>query len=327
MIKKALQLLNFTALATETQTERRIPVGGQAVIEGVLMKGPKDWGLAVREPEGSIWLKSWLSSQWTEKPILKLPIIRGFVTMIEMMRIGTKALSLSAEVSLGEEESFSFWELLCTIAFALFFVVGLFVALPMFLSEFAARQFALSDIWKNAIEGVVRAAVFIGYVAVISLWGDMRRVFEYHGAEHKTINAYEANAELVPANVAKYSRIHRRCGTSFLLIVVLVSIFVFSLITAHGVAAKILLRLVLLPLVIGISYEFIRAAAKSDGWGRVCIAPALTLQYVTTKEPSFDQLEIAIAALNLALNPELDNSAQWENKKMKKTENSTEAQV
>lgn len=314
----SLRLIN---LAAETE-ERRIPVGGQAVIEGVLMKGPEHWGLAVREPEGKIWFKSWLSSKWLEKPVWKLPIIRGCATMVDMMRVGMNALSISAEVSLGEEDTFSPWELAGSILFALLFVVGLFIALPMFLSEFVSAHCGLSAVWKNCIEGIVRAFVFIGYVAVISLWKDMRRVFEYHGAEHKTINAYEHYAELTPENVAKYSRIHRRCGTSFLLIVVFVSIIVFSFIRVDTAMARVLSRVVLLPLVIGISYEFIRAAAKSDGWGKTCIAPALTLQYVTTRVPSEDQLEVAIAALDLALHPEKDNSAEWENKKKLNAENS-----
>jgi len=338
MIKRVFELFNFVNSATEAEAERRIPVGGQAVIEGVLMKGPQHWGLAVREPEGNIWLKSWLASKWIENPWLKLPLIRGVATMIDMMRIGTKALSLSAEVSLGEEDSFTFGELVGSIAFALLFVIGLFIALPMFLSEFITENYGLSAVWKNCLEGVFRAIVFIGYVFVISLWGDMRRVFEYHGAEHKTINAYEAYADLTPDSVANYSRIHRRCGTSFLLIAVFVSIVVFSVVTVDTAMGRVLSRIVLLPLVIGISYEFIRAAAKSDGWGKVCIAPALSLQYITTREPSADQLEVAIASLHIALNPELDNSAEWENKKKQKdiaenlqnaenTENTTEPQV
>ena len=323
LLRNIVRSFNFAA----EEAARRIPVGGQAVIEGVLMKGPEHWGLAVREPNGAIWLKSWLSSKWLDKPFWKLPIIRGCATMADMMRIGMNALSISAEVSLGEEDTFSPWELVVSILFALVFVVGLFIALPMFLSEFAASHLQLSAVWKNCIEGIVRAFVFISYVVIISLWQDMRRVFEYHGAEHKTINAYEHYAELTPENVSQYSRIHRRCGTSFLLIVVVVSIIVFSFIRVDTAYGRVLSRVLLLPVVIGISYEFIRAAAKSDGWGKVCIAPALTLQYVTTRVPSLDQLEVAIAALDLALHPEKDNSAEWENKKKLNQENRKEAQV
>jgi len=281
------------------------------------MKGPEHWGLAVREPGGNIWLKAWLGSEWLRHGIWKWPIVRGFATMVEMMRIGMHALSLSAEVSLGEDENISTLEMIGSIAIALIAVVGLFIALPMLFSEYMYSHFALSNAWKNTAEGVLRGVVFIGYVAIIGLWKDMRRVFEYHGAEHKTINAYEHYAELTPESVANYSRIHRRCGTSFLIVVILVSIVVFSFISSNSVFWRIASRVILLPVVIGISYEFIRGASNSDTWGRICIMPALSLQYITTRIPSPDQLEIAIAALDLALHPEKDNSAEWENIKDK----------
>jgi uncharacterized protein YqhQ len=305
--------LNVIITAFTDGAPRRIPVGGQAVIEGVLMKGPEHWGLAVREPGGKIWLKAWLGSKWLKHGIWKWPIVRGFATMIEMMRIGMHALSLSAEVSLGEDENISTLEMIGSIAIALVAVVGLFIAMPMLFSEYLSSHFVLSNTWKNTAEGVLRAVIFIGYVAIIGLWKDMRRVFEYHGAEHKTINAYEHYAELTPESVARYSRIHRRCGTSFLIVVILVSIVVFSFISSNSVLWRIASRVILLPVVIGISYEFIKSASNSDTWGRVCIMPALTLQYITTRIPSSDQLEVAIAALDLALHPEKDNSAEWEN--------------
>lgn len=285
----------------------RIPVGGQAVIEGVLMKGPEHWGLAVREPGGRIWLKSWLGSDWIKHGIWKLPVIRGFATMVEMMRIGMKALSLSAEISLGEEDKISPLEMALSIAVAIFAVIGLFIALPMFVAEYLTYLFNLSHVWKNAAEGVMRGLVFIGYVALIGMWKDIRRVFEYHGAEHKTINAYEQGSELTPEAVSRYSRIHRRCGTSFLLVVIFVSIIVFSAIGGGSIAWRIGSRVLLLPFVIGISYEFIKGASNSDTWGRVCIMPALSLQYITTRAPSPDQIEVALAALDLALHPEKDN--------------------
>ena len=287
--------------------KKRIPVGGQAVIEGVLMKGPEHWGLAVREPSGNIWLKAWLGSEWLKHGIWKLPVVRGFATMVEMMRIGTRALSMSAEISLGEEDKITPLEMAGSIAVAIAAVVGLFVALPLFVSEHITSLFNLSHIWKNIIEGFTRGVVFVSYVALIGLWKDIKRVFAYHGAEHKTINAYENDAELTPETVANYSRIHRRCGTSFLLVVILVSIIVFSAIGGGSVLWRIGSRVVLLPFVIGLSYEFIRGASNSETWGRACIKPALSLQYITTKEPSLDQIEVALAALDLALHPEKDN--------------------
>jgi len=282
----------------------KIPVGGQAVIEGVLMKGPEHWGLAVRKPDGCIWLKAWLGSGWLKKGAWKWPVIRGFATMVEMMRIGMKALSVSAEISLGEEDKISPLEMAASVAVAIFAVVGLFVAFPMFVSEYFTSVFSLSHIWKNTMEGIMRGVIFVGYIAVIGLWKDIQQVFAYHGAEHKTINAYESGAELTPESVSHYSRIHRRCGTSFLIVVIIVSIIVFSVIGGGSVLWRVGSRVVLLPLVIGISYEFIKAASNSETWGRICIKPALSLQYLTTREPGLDQLEVAIAALNLALCPE-----------------------
>ena len=289
---------------------KRIPVGGQAVIEGVLMKGPEHWGLAVREPSGGVWLKAWLGSEWLKRGAWKWPVVRGFATMVEMMRIGMRALSMSAEISLGEEDKISPLEMAGSIAVALVAVVGLFVALPMFVSEYLTSLFDLTHVWKNVAEGVMRGVIFVGYVAAIGMWKDIQRVFAYHGAEHKTINAWEHGADLTPESVSHYSRIHRRCGTSFLLVVILVSIIVFSAIGGGGVLWRIGSRVVLLPLVIGISYEFIKSASNSDTWGKACIYPALSLQYITTREPDLSQLEIGIAALDLALHPEKDNSTQ-----------------
>ena len=286
---------------------KRIPVGGQAVIEGVLMKGPEHWGLAVREPGGKIFLKFWRGSEWLKKGIWKYPIVRGFATMAEMMRVGMRALSMSADISLGEEEKITPIESAVSICAALLGVVAIFVALPMFVSEFLTERFALSHIWKNIAEGLLRGIIFVGYVALISLWKDIRRVFEYHGAEHKTINAYESGETLTPERASRYSRIHRRCGTSFLIIVVLVSILVFSVIGGGGVVWRVGSRVVLLPVVIGLSYEFIKAASNSDSWGLYLMKPALLLQYITTREPSPDQLEVAIAALEVALNPAKEN--------------------
>lgn len=282
----------------------RIPIGGQAVIDGVLMKGPEHWGLAVRRPNGLIWRKSWLGSDWLKKSFWKLPIIRGFASMAEMMRIGMRALSLASEISLGEEDTISPLEMVFSVVIALVAVVGLFVALPMLVSEFISSRFVLPHFGKNVVEGATRGVVFISYVALIGLWKDIQQVFAYHGAEHKTINAYENGAELYPESVASYSRIHRRCGTSFILIVIFVSIIVFSAIGGGSVIWRISSRVVLLPLVIGISYEFIRGASNSDTWGRICIMPALSFQYLTTREPCAGQLEVAIVALEVALHPE-----------------------
>lgn len=279
----------------------RIPIGGQAVIEGVLMKGPLHWGLAIREPGGDIWRKSWESSDWLKKGVWKYPVIRGFASMVEMMKVGMKALSTSTEISLGEDDSIGPLGMALTIIVAVAAVVGLFVALPMFVSELAVSRFGAGHMVKSALEGVMRAIVFITYVAVIGQWKDIQQVYRYHGAEHKTINAWENGAELTPDAVARYSRIHRRCGTSFMLVVVFVSIIVFSCIGGGSVLWKIGSRVILLPLVIGLSYEFIKWASASQTLGRICIMPALSLQYLTTREPDIGQIEVALAALDSAL--------------------------
>lgn len=282
---------------------RVIPVGGQAVIEGVLMKGPEHWGLVVREPSGNLWTKAWLGSEWLKKKPWTLPVLRGFASMAEMMRIGMKALSLSAERALGEEESFTWKELAISILFAVLMVAGLFIALPVWVSDKLTALSGAAHVTKNIIEGVVRASVFIGYVAIVSLWKDIRRVFCYHGAEHKTINAYENRLALSVESVEGCSRIHRRCGTSFMLVVVAVSILVFSFFGEGPVWVRALARIALLPLVVGLSYEVIRGAARSGAWGRILIWPALSLQYITTREPDESMLEVAIRSLKAALDP------------------------
>lgn len=283
--------------------ERVIPVGGQAVIEGVLMKGPQHWGLAVREPSGKIWTKAWLGSEWLKKKPWTIPVIRGFASMVEMMRIGMRALSLSAERALGEDDSFTWKELAISIFFAVLMVAGLFIALPVWLSDKLTTFLGASYVMKNVLEGVTRALVFIGYVVIVSVLKDIRRVFAYHGAEHKTINAYETRAPLTIEGVGRCSRIHRRCGTSFMLVVVAVSILVFSFFGGGPVWQRAAARIFLLPLVVGLSYEVIKGAANSDTWGKVLIWPALSLQYVTTREPDDTMLEVAIKSLEVALDP------------------------
>jgi uncharacterized protein YqhQ len=286
---------------------RRIPVGGQAVIEGVLMKGPEHWGLVVREPGGSLWSKAWRGSLWLKRGAWKWPVIRGFASMADMMKIGMKALSISAERALGEEERFSVAEMAISVTAAILMVAGFFIALPVWLSDHIAPADA-SFLTKNLIEGLARCAVFVTYIAAIGMWKDIQRVFSYHGAEHKTINAYERDVPLTPESVASCSRIHRRCGTSFLLVVVAVSILVFSFFENGPLWYRAAMRVLLLPLVIGLSYEVIRDASKSDTWGKYLIMPALSLQYLTTREPDASMLEVAIKSLGVALDPEAARS-------------------
>ena len=280
-----LSLWADDASCDEAGEPKRIPVGGQAVIEGVLMKGPENWGLAVREPDGSLWSSSWRGAAWLERGAWKWPIIRGFASMVEMTRTGMRALSISAERALGEEESFSAVETIVSAAITILLVVGLFIALPVWVSDKFSEWTGVSEAAKNVAEGVVRGSVFVLYIAVIGLWKDIQRVFAYHGAEHKTINAYEGGCSLDPGSVAGCSRLHMRCGTSFILVVVVVSIVIFSFMGEGPVWRRAALRVILLPVVIGLSYEVIRGASRSDTWGKYLIMPALSLQYLTTREP------------------------------------------
>lgn len=291
------------ALMLMSGGDRSIPVGGQAVIEGVLMRGPEHWGLVVREPDGKMWRKAWAGSEWMKRGLWRLPIARGFANMVEMLRVGTRALTLSADRALGEEESFSWIETAITMIAAIAMVAGLFIALPVWLADTAAASFGLPSVARHVTEGVMRCLVFVGYIAAAGLSADMRRVFAYHGAEHKTINAWEAGLPIGAEHSALCSRIHRRCGTSFLVIVAIVSIAIFSLLADGPFWYRACGRIVLLPLVTGVSYEIIRAASRGGALCGALIAPALALQYLTTREPDREMLEVASASLETALDP------------------------
>lgn len=222
--------------------------------------------------------------------------------MCEMLGVGFRALSRSAEVALEEtQEKLTFKDILVSVGVAVLAVGGLFIALPLWL----AGKIAAAPLTVNITEGVLRAVIFIGYVAAIGMWGDIRQVFRYHGAEHKTINAFEHGLDMTPENIMTCSRIHPRCGTSFLLIAVIVSIVVFSpvkaLIAGESFVLQVAARIVLIPVVIGISYEIIRLASRSGKVGLCVIAPFLSLQYLTTREPNIHHAEVALASLNTAM--------------------------
>lgn len=296
-IFKDVASLSFLALEPE-----KLPVGGQAVIEGVLMRGPASWGLAVREEAGTLFEKVWPNRPWASVGVWKYPVLRGLATMAEMMVVGFRALSLSAEVSLGQEEKVSWWEMVLTVVIALLLVAGLFVAFPVWMTDRIVGPDWGKTWGGRSIEGFFRAAVFVAYIGIIGMWKDMRRVFEYHGAEHKTINAYESGLPLDDMGSLKgFSRFHTRCGTSFLLVVVGVSIVVFSLAGDGTLWWRVGSRILLLPFVVGISYEIIRAASRFPRAGKWIMCPTLWLQYLTTREPDESQLRVAVRALELAL--------------------------
>ncbi len=286
----------------------KINIGGQAVIEGVLMRAPRSMAIAVRRPDGEIIVKRDTVVPLSEKfPLVKLPLVRGAVALFTSLIIGMKALSFSANeaISEGEEkEEMSSLAMGGTIAVALLFGILLFFILPLFLTKLLIPIIGESNIVFNLVDGLIRMLVFLIYVYSISRMSDIQRVFQYHGAEHKSIFAFEAGISLTVENVKQFSRLHPRCGTSFLLIVMLVSIVVFSLIPkAWPFYLKAGSRIILLPLIAGCSYELLKWSAKYEKSRlvRMLIAPGLALQKLTTREPDDAQLEVAIRSLEEAL--------------------------
>lgn len=284
-------------------------IGGQAVIEGVMMRGPKDIATAVREPSGNITVKVDPLKSITDKyPILKKPLLRGVVALGEALIYGLKALSFSAQAAGEEGEELTDKEMAMTMLFSLGLAIVLFVIIPTFAAKYIHSAITDPKL-LNIFEGVLRLLIFLGYVAAISRLKDIQRVFEYHGAEHKVINAYEAGVPLDPEHVRPYSRLHPRCGTNFLLIVMIVSIITFAFLGWPDLWMRILSRVLLMPLVAGIAYEIIRFAGRSESqWVACAIAPGLWLQHLTTREPDDSQIEVAIRALE-AVKPQEEQKA------------------
>lgn len=273
-------------------------IGGQAVIEGVMMRGPETVATAVREPSGEIGVKTEAVSSITKRyPILKKPMIRGVVALAESLILGLRSLSYSAQKAGEEGEELSNREIVLTMAFSLILAIVLFVIIPTAAAKYIHS--AITDpMWLNLAEGGLRMAIFLLYVFGISRLKDIQRVFEYHGAEHKTIHAYESGVPLTVENVQSYSTLHPRCGTAFLLIVMVVSIIMFAFLGWPDLWLRIVSRIILLPVVAGISYEIIRFAGRSQSQiVQIAILPGLWLQKITTRQPDDEQVEVAIRAL------------------------------
>lgn len=295
-------------------------IGGQAVIEGVMMRGPKEIATAVRKSDGSIVIdKKPVYSVITKYKLNKIPIVRGVVSFFESMITGMKCLMYSADqMDIEEDEGykpskFEQWledklgdkikdiAIYFSVVVALIFSVGLFMLLPNALAT-VVKNFTESHVILNISEGVIRMLIFLGYLLLVSRMKDIKRVFEYHGAEHKTIATYESGAELTVENARGHSRLHPRCGTSFLLFVMVVSIIIFSLLRWGSMWQNMLYRLLLLPVVAGLSYEMIKIAGRSKNrFVALLIQPGLWLQKITTREPDDSQLEVAIASLKAVL--------------------------
>ncbi len=303
--------------------QRDAPVGGQAVLEGVMMRGVSTWAVAVRKPLpeqitekgldpeeaalGEIDVQSFpLTSVLKKHRILRLPIIRGVVALGESLAIGFKALGISANAQLPEDEpeiSGGMWA--GTVVLALALAIGLFFVLPVGLTSLIKDELNSSFLFW-LVEGVLRTAIFLAYLVLISRLRDLRRVFEYHGAEHKVISCYEAGLPLTTANAKRFSRLHPRCGTSFLLIVMIVAIFVFAPLGLPAWYWLVLSRILGVPLIAGISFEIIKFAGRNRRyrWVRAIMWPGLMLQKLTTREPDYDQLAVSIAAMQAVLDVE-----------------------
>lgn len=307
----------------------RTSIGGQALIEGVMMRGPKETAMAVRVPDGSITVEKVYDERDRKNPkILKLPFIRGIINFVQTMILGYKTIMRSAELAgidddaepskfdkfLEEKLGEKLFAVVGVIAMVLGVVlaVGLFVLVPTTLVKLFNTYIYNLGVFTSVAEGIIKIAVFIGYLALVSLMPDMKRVFAYHGAEHKTIACYEAGEELTVENARKHTRFHPRCGTSFILIVLIISIVVFLAVPAElGILMRFLLRILLLPLVVGIGYEIVKFVGRHDNkFTRIISAPGIFLQRLTTNEPDDSQLEVAIASLN-AVKPEEKSEAEW----------------
>jgi len=286
-------------------------VGGQAVLEGVMMRSPGNWAVAVRTPGGTIaQVTRPIDSAMARHRWLRLPIVRGVVALGESLAIGFRALAISANYAAQEEgeedvepdKELSRGALIFAFAIAIGFAVALFKVTPGLITEALPIK---SGGWFVIVEGLIRVTIFVAYLSLISLLPDLRRVFQYHGAEHKAINAYEAGEELEPENVQRYSLIHPRCGTAFLLWVMVIAVFVFAFFGRPSWYWLIVERIALLPVIAGLAYELIRFAGKHQNRVVMTIlAPGLWLQRLTTREPSLDQLEVSIRALREVLQRE-----------------------
>lgn len=301
----------------------KVNIGGQAVIEGVMMKHQSSYAVAVRKPDKEIEVKmNTFTPAGDRVKVCKLPILRGVVNFVESLVLGTKTLMYSAEFFEEEEEvgkkqsgkkqsgkvekdvknekSDDAW-MFGTVALSIVIAIGLFMLLPAWVAGLL-EKFIKNHVWLGLVEGVIRITIFLLYVVAISCMEDIKRTYMYHGAEHKTINCLEHGMDLTVENVMKSSRFHKRCGTSFLFIVMFVSILVFMCIHTDTMWLRLLLRVLLVPVIAGISYEFIKFAGNSESWiANALSKPGLLVQRLTTREPTEDMVEVAIASVEAVL--------------------------
>ena len=305
----------------------RTSIGGQALIEGILMRGPKKEAIVIRTKEGLVTKVEDIKATKDKYPILGWPFVRGVVNLIASLANGMRALTYSAQFMPEDEQEqpdkFDQWiekkfgsekadNIIVTISVVLGIIiaVGLFILLPTLIAGLFDSVIS-APVIRNLIEGVLRIVIFLLYIWLVSKMEDIRRVWMYHGAEHKTIYCYEAGLELTVENCREMSRLHPRCGTSFLFIVMIVSILVFSVVSVNHMLLRLVLRIVMLPVVVAISYEIIKYAGRHDNWlTKIISAPGKAIQNFTTAEPDDSMLEVAIEAMKLVI-PENEGDAQW----------------
>jgi len=286
-------------------SDQKMPMyGGQAVIEGVMMRGTSICAIAVRNPEGEITVKTQPLSGIYRSRLAKIPFLRGLIILWDALVLGTQALTYSANLQVPEEEEkIEGGAMLLTLLVSLAFAVGLFFLLPAGIAYLAESFLGISTWWGNVLEGIIRLVLLIGYMWGIGKMEDIERVFGYHGAEHKTINAFEAGAPLEPSAVLAYSREHPRCGTAFLLTLVVLSILLFSLLGPLPPLLRIVSRIAFLPVLASVAYEYIRLTTRylDSAWAQPLIRPNLWLQQLTTREPDESMVEVALASFKTLL--------------------------
>ncbi len=292
----------------DTAAENEIPTagknlkmpnyGGQAIIEGVMMRGKRAVAMAMRKPDGEIHIHTEALSRIYQSPVMKIPFLRGIIGLWDALVLGTRALTISANLQVDEEEQLEGWGLYLTLGFSLVVGVAMFALLPAGIGHLGERLLGLNAFWGNLVEGLVRLALLVGYVWGIGFMAEVRRLYQYHGAEHKTINTFEADAPLTPESAARYPLEHPRCGTAFLLILVVVSVLAYSLLGEQTLFWRFASRVLLLPVLAGIAYEYLRWTADHMGnrFVRAIVQPNLWLQRLTTREPTRDILEVGLTA-------------------------------
>jgi uncharacterized protein YqhQ len=289
-------------MSTERAPELKMPAyGGQAVIEGVMMRGKKAVAMAVRSPQGEIVLFEEQLPAVYQSVWFKTPFIRGVLSLWDSLELGMRYLTKAANVQTGEDEKMEGKTLFLTVLVGVLFGVGLFFLLPALVAGWVDKGLNLGPWWGNLFEGFLRLLILIAYLMIVGRIPDIKRTFMYHGAEHKTINAFEAGVPLTPEDVALQTKVHPRCGTSFIVTLVILSVLIFALLGPLPLYWRFITRVLMLPLLAGIAYEFIRWTARvmdKSAFVRLIITPNLWMQKLTTKEPTKEMLEVAIAAFN-----------------------------